>query len=156
VIENQLSSAGFEWLEVGSCSVQGLRGSLIGCFQVRINLERLVVPIGLPEYKVGKESVAVTPAICPAPTRAKAAGDSGSPAREESHGVPPISGAAVPSFDRGLVAMGLKNQHFGIAGNGFRPVEGSKESSDHYVWTDVFVNCNGKWLAVASQTALIK
>jgi ketosteroid isomerase-like protein len=35
-------------------------------------------------------------------------------------------------------------------------VEGSKESSDHYVWTDVFVNRNGKWLAVASQTALIK
>ena len=35
-------------------------------------------------------------------------------------------------------------------------VEGSKESSDHYVWTDVFVKRNGKWLAVASQTALIK
>jgi len=35
-------------------------------------------------------------------------------------------------------------------------VEGSKESSDHYVWTDVFVNRNGKWMAVASQTALIK
>jgi hypothetical protein len=35
-------------------------------------------------------------------------------------------------------------------------VEGSKESSDHYVWTDVFVNRNGKWLAGASQTALIK
>ena len=35
-------------------------------------------------------------------------------------------------------------------------VEGSKESSDHYVWTDVFVKRNGKWVAVASQTALIK
>jgi ketosteroid isomerase-like protein len=34
--------------------------------------------------------------------------------------------------------------------------EGSKESSDHYVWTDVFLKRNGKWLAVASQTALIK
>lgn len=30
------------------------------------------------------------------------------------------------------------------------------KSSDHYVWTDVFVKRNGKWLAVASQTALIK
>src|ERR1700737_1761102 len=29
-----------------------------------------------------------------------------------------------------------------------------KESTDHYVWTDVFVKRNGKWLAVASQTAL--
>jgi ketosteroid isomerase-like protein len=31
-----------------------------------------------------------------------------------------------------------------------------KRSSDHYVWTDVFVKRNGKWLAVASQTAQIK
>jgi len=31
-----------------------------------------------------------------------------------------------------------------------------KKSSDHYVWTDVFVKRNGKWLAVASQTALIR
>ena len=31
-----------------------------------------------------------------------------------------------------------------------------KKSSDHYVWTDVFVKRNGKWLGVASQTALIK
>jgi ketosteroid isomerase-like protein len=30
-----------------------------------------------------------------------------------------------------------------------------KISSDHYVWTDVFVKRNGKWLAVASQTAQI-
>jgi ketosteroid isomerase-like protein len=35
-------------------------------------------------------------------------------------------------------------------------VEGGKKSSDHYVWTDVFVKRNGKWLAVASQTAQIK
>jgi ketosteroid isomerase-like protein len=31
-----------------------------------------------------------------------------------------------------------------------------KKSSDHYVWTDVFVKRNGRWLAVASQTAQIK
>ena len=31
-----------------------------------------------------------------------------------------------------------------------------KKSSEHYVWTDVFVKRNGKWLAVASQTAQIK
>ena len=35
-------------------------------------------------------------------------------------------------------------------------MEGGKESRDHYVWTDVFVKRNGKWLAVASQTALVK
>jgi len=35
-------------------------------------------------------------------------------------------------------------------------VEDGKKSSEHYVWTDVFVKRNGKWLAVASQTALIK
>jgi ketosteroid isomerase-like protein len=33
--------------------------------------------------------------------------------------------------------------------------DGNK-SSDHYVWTDVFMKRNGKWLAVASQTAQIK
>jgi ketosteroid isomerase-like protein len=33
--------------------------------------------------------------------------------------------------------------------------DGNK-SSDHYAWTDVFVKRNGKWLAVASQTAKIK
>jgi ketosteroid isomerase-like protein len=31
-----------------------------------------------------------------------------------------------------------------------------KKSSEHYVWTDVFVKRNGKWLAVASQTAQVK
>ncbi len=31
-----------------------------------------------------------------------------------------------------------------------------KKSSDHFAWTDVFVKRNGKWLAVASQTAQIK
>jgi uncharacterized protein (TIGR02246 family) len=35
-------------------------------------------------------------------------------------------------------------------------MEDGKKSSDHYVWTDVFVKRNGKWLAEASQTALIK
>jgi ketosteroid isomerase-like protein len=35
-------------------------------------------------------------------------------------------------------------------------MEGSKKSIDHYVWTDVFVKRNGKWLAVASQTAQVK
>jgi ketosteroid isomerase-like protein len=35
-------------------------------------------------------------------------------------------------------------------------VENGTKSSQHYVWTDVFVKRNGDWLAVASQTALIK
>jgi uncharacterized protein (TIGR02246 family) len=34
--------------------------------------------------------------------------------------------------------------------------EDGKKSTNHYVWTDVFVKRNGKWLAVASQTAQIK
>ena|SRR5216684_7059873 len=34
--------------------------------------------------------------------------------------------------------------------------EDGKKSRDHYAWTDVFVKRNGKWLAVASQTAQIK
>jgi ketosteroid isomerase-like protein len=34
--------------------------------------------------------------------------------------------------------------------------EDGKKSNNHYVWTDVFVRRNGKWLAVASQTAQIK
>jgi ketosteroid isomerase-like protein len=35
-------------------------------------------------------------------------------------------------------------------------MEDGKKASDHYVWTDVFVKRNGKWLAVASQTAQIR
>ena len=35
-------------------------------------------------------------------------------------------------------------------------LQDGKKSSDHHVWTDVFVKRNGKWLAVASQTALVK
>lgn len=35
-------------------------------------------------------------------------------------------------------------------------LEDGKASANHYVWTDVFVKRNGKWLAVASQTAQIK
>lgn len=31
-----------------------------------------------------------------------------------------------------------------------------KKSRNHYVWTDVFVERNGKWLAAASQTAQIR
>ena len=31
-----------------------------------------------------------------------------------------------------------------------------KRSNEHYVWTDVFVKRNGKWLAVASQSAQVK
>jgi hypothetical protein len=35
-------------------------------------------------------------------------------------------------------------------------MEDGKKSRNHYAWTDVFVKHNGKWLAVASQTAQIK
>jgi ketosteroid isomerase-like protein len=35
-------------------------------------------------------------------------------------------------------------------------LEDGNESIAHYVWTDVFVKRNGKWLAVASQTAQVK
>ena len=35
-------------------------------------------------------------------------------------------------------------------------LEDGNKSIVHYVWTDVFVKQNGKWLAVASQTAQIK
>lgn len=34
--------------------------------------------------------------------------------------------------------------------------EDGKKSANHYVWTDVFVKRGGKWLAVASPTALVK
>jgi len=35
-------------------------------------------------------------------------------------------------------------------------MENEKRVTNHYVWTDVFVKRNGKWLAVASQTAQVK
>ena len=35
-------------------------------------------------------------------------------------------------------------------------MKAGKKSGDHYAWTDVFVKRNGKWVAVASQTAQIK
>jgi ketosteroid isomerase-like protein len=35
-------------------------------------------------------------------------------------------------------------------------LEDGNKSIVHYVWTDVFVKRNGKWLAVASQTAQVK
>jgi ketosteroid isomerase-like protein len=35
-------------------------------------------------------------------------------------------------------------------------MEDGKQSTDHYVWTDVFVKRNGKWRAVASQTAQLR
>jgi hypothetical protein len=35
-------------------------------------------------------------------------------------------------------------------------IEDGKKSTDHYVWTDIFVKRNGKWVAVTSQTAQIK
>ena len=37
-------------------------------------------------------------------------------------------------------------------------VDETAENATHhdYVWTDVFVKRGGKWLAVASQTALVK
>jgi len=34
--------------------------------------------------------------------------------------------------------------------------EGGKNSTSHFIWTDVFVKRHGKWLAVASQTAETK
>lgn len=35
-------------------------------------------------------------------------------------------------------------------------MEDGKKPGDHYVWTDVFLKRNGRWLAVASQTGQIK
>jgi ketosteroid isomerase-like protein len=34
--------------------------------------------------------------------------------------------------------------------------ENGKKTTIHYAWMDVFVKRNGQWLAVASQTALVK
>jgi ketosteroid isomerase-like protein len=64
----------------------------------------------------------------------------------------------------------IKNSHMGSASLGPMDVrvfgdtavvtgavdETAENSTHHYVYTDVFVKRDGKWLAVASQTALIK
>ncbi|MGA7921700.1 MAG: nuclear transport factor 2 family protein, partial [Candidatus Acidiferrales bacterium] len=56
---------------------------------------------------------------------------------------------------------GVKVRVFGdtavVTGTGDEvTIKDGKKSSDHYVWTDVFVKRDGKWLAVASQAAQIK
>lgn len=64
----------------------------------------------------------------------------------------------------------IKNSHMGAASLGPMEVrvfgdaavvtgtvdETAEHGTHHYVWTDVFVRRDGKWLAVASQTALVK
>ncbi len=64
----------------------------------------------------------------------------------------------------------IKNSHVGAASLGPMDVrvfgdtavvtgtvvETDKNVTHHYAWTDVFVRRGGKWLAVASQTALVK
>jgi ketosteroid isomerase-like protein len=64
----------------------------------------------------------------------------------------------------------IRNSHMGAAGLGDMKVrvfgdtavvtgtadETAENATHHYVWTDVFVKRGGKWLAVASQTALVK
>ena len=64
----------------------------------------------------------------------------------------------------------IKNSHMGAASLGPMDVrvfgdtavvtgtvdETAEHGTHHYVWTDVFVKRNGRWLAVASQTALVK
>jgi hypothetical protein len=64
----------------------------------------------------------------------------------------------------------LKNSHMGSASLGHMDVrvfgdtvvvtgtvdEPAEHGTHHYVWSDVFIKRDGKWLAVASQTALVK
>ena len=64
----------------------------------------------------------------------------------------------------------IKNSHMGSASLGPMDVrvygnaavvtgtvdETAEDVTHHYVWTDVFIRRRGKWLAVASQTALVK
>jgi len=70
--------------------------------------------------------------------------------------------AEIKSSDLDSVTMGdMKVRVFGdvavVTGTDDEiTIKDGKKSTDHYVWTDVFVKRNGKWLAVASQTAQIK
>ena len=70
--------------------------------------------------------------------------------------------AEIKSSDLDSVTMGdMKVRVFGdaavVTGSDDEiTMKDGKKSTDHYVWTDVFVKRNGKWLAVASQTAQTK
>ena len=70
--------------------------------------------------------------------------------------------AEIKSSDLDSVTMGdMKVRVFGdaavVTGSDDEiTMKDGKKSTDHYVWTDVFVKRNGRWLAVASQTAQIK